>query len=490
MNNMRILFVANHIGFIEPLGMMLISALAKKHGHETFLAILSSEDALGRARKIKPDMVCYSVTTGEQSRYLNFNKKLKKEMPGVFSIMGGMHPTFFPEVVNEGDLDAVCIGEGDEAFPELLELMAEGRSLAGMKNILLAGENPAAKKIRPLFQNLDSLPYPDRELIYGNKNTGMAEFPMKSFMRGRGCAFACTYCFNKSYRDLYNNKMPYVRTKSVEKTIAEIKEVKNKYCLDFIKFYDDIFAYKADEWLRDFVKIYKQEINIPFQCLLRVNLVTEDMVKLLKEAGCKSVSLSIEAGNPEAREKILNRNMTNEEIIRGFHLFYKYGIPVFCNNIFALPGYGLQYDIETLDLNIKSKVTYALFGSLFPYPGTEAEKFCKEKGYLSPKQELHFSYQSRSPLNCFTEKEKDRSYKLSVLGTVAVAYPKTRNFIVKYLDYIPNFLAFWAFNIVQGHLIRTKIYPTKMGILKSFKYFLKNIRLERARRNTEKIKQQ
>jgi radical SAM superfamily enzyme YgiQ (UPF0313 family) len=302
---MKILFVANHIAFIEPLGMMTISALAKKRGHQTFLGILSREDVIQKAREIQPDMVCYSVTTGEEESYLKFNQKLKAEMPKIFSLMGGMHPTFFPKIVNEGGLDAICVGEGDEAFPELLEKMEKGESAKGIKNILLRGEDYAKLELHPFFQNLDASPFPDRELIYGNKNTDMAEFPIKSFMRSRGCAFSCTYCFNKSYRELYHNQTPYVRSRSVENLIAEIKEVKDKYRLTFVKLYDDIFTYQADEWLEKFAKLYKQEINLPFQCLLRINLVTEDMVKLLKEAGCVSVSVSIEAGNPEAREKIL-----------------------------------------------------------------------------------------------------------------------------------------------------------------------------------------
>lgn len=482
---MKILFVANHIAFIEPLGMMTISALAKKRGHQTFLGILSREDVVQRAREIQPEMVCYSVTTGEEESYLKFNQKLKAEMPNIFSLMGGMHPTFFPKIVNEGGLDAICVGEGDDAFPELLERMEKGENVKGIKNILLRGEDYAKLELHPFFQNLDASPFPDRELIYGNKATDMAEFPIKSFMRSRGCAFSCTYCFNKSYRELYHNQTPYVRSRSVENLIAEIKEVKDKYRLTFVKLYDDIFTYQVDEWLEKFAKLYKQEINLPFQCLLRINLVTEDMVKLLKESGCVSVSVSIEAGNPEAREKILNRFMTNEEIIKGFELFKKYDIPTFCNNILALPGYGLEYDIETLDLNIKSKVTYALFGTLYPFPGTQAARYCRENGFMDPDAKLHFSYNSRSPLNCFTEKEKDRSYRLSVLGTTIVAFPKTRDFILKNLDYIPNTLAFWAFSLTQAYLVRTKIYPAKIGLAEAFKYFLKNIWVERVRRKTD-----
>jgi hypothetical protein len=177
--------------------------------------------------------------------------------------------------------------------------------------------------------------------------------------------------------------------------------------------------------------------------------------------------------------------MTNEEIIKGFELFQKYDIPTFCNNILALPGYGLEHDIETLDLNIKSKVTYALFGTLYPFPGTQAARYCRENGFLDPDAKLHFSYNSRSPLNCFTEKEKDRSYRLSVLGTTIVAFPKTRDFILKYLDYIPNKLAFWAFSLTQAYLVRTKIYPAKIGLPEAFKYFLKNVWVETVRRKID-----
>lgn len=488
---MKILFVANNIGFIDPIGMMLVSALAKKRGHETFLGVLSRENVLEKARQIKPDMVAYSVTTGEQDNCLKFNQAIKKEFPNIFSIMGGPHPTFFPKVVKQGDLDAICIGEADEAFPELLEHLEHNKNPRGIRNILFKGQDLNDLELRPPYQNLDDLPFPDRDLIYKNKHTDMAGFPIKSFMKSRGCLFSCTYCFNKPLRELYRNhghQMPFIRNRSVENIISEICEVRKKYPLKFIKFYDDMFVDKVDDWLYRFVKQYKKEVNVPFQCLLRINLVTEDMVKLLKEAGCVSVNISIEAGNPEVRAKILNRHMTNEEIIRGFELFNKYNLPSFCNNIFALPGFGLKYDIETLDLNLKSKVTYALFGSLYLYPGTDIGKYCEERGYINPDFHLHSWYQSRSPLNCFTEKEKDRSYKLSVLGTVIVAFPKLRNFVIKHLDYIPNFLAFLAFNLVQTYLVQKKIYPVKMGLLKTIKYGLKSIELELIKRTIKEQK--
>ena len=477
---MRVLFVVNTIHFIDPLGIMLLSALAKNNGHEVSLGILQKEDVLDKINKMKPNMVCYSTTTGEHTNYLRFNEEVKKRHKNIFTIMGGPHPTFFPKVVGKGGLDAICKGEGDEAFVELLNTLENGGDAGNIPNILLANNGGKGAELRPFYQDLDRLPFPDRNIIYDI--TEMGEFPIKSFITTRGCPYHCTYCFNYSYQKLYEGKGKFLRRHSVERVIAELHDVRSRYPLEFVKFYDDIFVYEIDDWLLRFVELYKKEINLPFQCYTRVNLVKEDIVKLLKEAGCRSVSMSIEAGNPEVREKLLKRKMTNDQVIKGFHLFHKYGISTFCNNIVALPNGGMKDDIETLDLNIKAKVTYALFSSYYPYPGTELGEYCIDNNLVDGTFDIYPYYQNRSPLNCFDEKEKELLFNFSELATVVVAFPWMRNIAIRFLIHLPNAAVFLLYFFVQGYLLKTKIYPAKMGFWKSLKFFLMGIKWELLKR--------
>jgi len=123
---MKILFVVKDIDFIDPIGIMLLSSLAKKNGHEVCLGILNREEIIAKINKIKPEVIAYSATTGEHKYYLELNRIVKSRFSGIFSIMGGAHSTFYPECINESSLDAICVGEGEEAFIELLEKRGRG----------------------------------------------------------------------------------------------------------------------------------------------------------------------------------------------------------------------------------------------------------------------------------------------------------------------------------------------------------------------------
>lgn len=473
---MNILFIVQTIDYIDPIGLMLISALARERGHDTHLGILSREDINEKIRQIKPDIIAYSASTGEHKYYLDANKRIKQVFPDVFTIIGGPHVTFFPQSAFEGSFDAVCVGEGDKAFPEFLARLENGDSISGVLNIGTPGHSEP--DLRPLCEDLDTLPFPDRELFY--RSTEMRGWPLKSFMTSRGCPFNCTYCFNHVFRRMYDGKGKMVRRHSVDYVVEEVRRVKDAYRLDCVKFYDDMFTYRADEWLEEFSKKYRREINLPFHCLTRANVATEDMVRLLKEAGCYSASMSIEAGNEHFRNEVLKRGMSEEEIINAFHLFHRYGIHTFSNNILGLPYAALENETETIDLNIRAKASFVEFPIFHPYPKTELGDYCVREGIYQPDYSgLHMSYMNKSPLTCFSEKEKNVQRNLSTLGLLVVWQPWLRKPVLKWLIRLPyNRFYFLLYYLAKVYLNKTRVYPIKLGLKGIWQSFKKSIKLE------------
>lgn len=472
---MKILFIVKTIDFIDPQGIMQLSSIAKTKGHQTFLGIVSRENIFRKIEKIKPQVIAYSASTGEHKYYLKINEEIKKQFPDIFTIMGGPHVTFYPACIYNSTLDAICIGEGDEAFPELLERLERNKDISDVKNITTKERN---NDLRTLYADLDTLPLPDRDIFY--KTTEMGKFPIKSFMVSRGCPYSCTYCFNHPFREMYKDRGIYIRRKSVKRSIEEIMYVRQSYPIQFVKFYDDIFAYPNDPWLENFCIEYKKQIGLPFHCLTRPDLVNEDMIKILKDAGCVSISMSIEAANPYLRNKILKRNMSDEQIYKAFELCHRYNINTFANSILALPDSKIQDDIATVDMNIRCKVTFAEFPICHPYPGTQLGEYCKEKGFFEANYDkIHMSYMFESPLSCFTKKEKEIQRNLSLLGTVAVWQPILKNLILKYLIYMPNnILYIWAYILIKMHLIKTKIYPFRLNPKDFLGLFLKGFKID------------
>jgi len=313
---------------------------------------------------------------------------------------------------------------------------------------------------------------------------------MRSYMAGRGCPYPCTYCFNHAFRAVYRGKGRLYNRFSVERIVAELKVLKAKYETQFIKFYDDIFVFRYDEWLEEFAEKYPREIGLPFHCLVRADLLTEPMLLALKNAGIHSISMSIEAGNDETRNKLLKRNMSKEQITAAFDLCHKHKVPTFCNTILAMPGTGIKEDIESLDLNVRCRVTFGEFPVFHPYPGTELGRYTVEHGYFDGDYDrLHMSYQNESPLTCFSKKEKLMQKNLSLLGTVCLWQPWLRGITVKWLIRLPlTGLYFLAYYLVKVYLIKTKIYPLRLSPTNILKGIYESLSLERFKHSDEKVR--
>jgi radical SAM superfamily enzyme YgiQ (UPF0313 family) len=482
---MKILFLFKSENFIAPVGPMYISAMALKEGHQTSLIDTNQVNYLEHIRTFKPDVVAYSSSTGESKHYIAMNRRIKEKFPSIFTIMGGPHPTFYPEMIHETTLDAICIGEGEHSFVDLLKALERGQSVQGIPNIFT--KNDESWTVRNLVEDLDSLPIPDYSLLYDN--TSMGSYPLKSFMTSRGCPYPCTYCFNTAWRKIYKNKGKIVRKQSVDRVIEEIKLVKKRWPLTTVKFYDDIFCYKADEWLEEFSRKYRREINLPFFALTRCDLVTEEMIKLLKYAGCRTLSMSIEAGNEKVRRELLRRDMSNEQIINAHRLCDQYGIYTFTNCIIGLPGTTLKEDLESLDLTLKCKVAWSEFLIFHPYPKTELGDQVINQGMYAPDYyHMHTSYLYESPLKSFSPKEKMIQRNLSVLGCACVVLPWLRWPVVKFLLYWPpnKFFTFlyWA---TKMYAIRQKIYVTKTSRMQSIRIYLRSLRQELFRHTQDLI---
>jgi len=482
---MKVLFVCKIESFVAPLGPMVVSAIAREDGHETFLCDTREEDPLLCVEALRPDIVAYSSSTGEAKHYLRLNKEIKKRFPHVFTIMGGPHPTFFPGFIRDSTLDAICVGEGEGAFRDILGALSEGRSVEGIQNIVTK-KNGSPVSPRDLVEDLDSLPFPDYPLFYDQRMMG--RYPLKSFMVGRGCPYNCTYCFNAGWRRLYQGKGKVLRRHSVSYVVEDILRVKNQWPLSCVKFYDDIFCYRADEWLEEFSRKYGEKVGTPFFILTRADLLTEEMVKLFKHAGCKTISMSIEAGNPEIRKGVLGRDMTDDQIINAYLLCGKYGIHTFTNCIVGLPESTIANDIESVDLSIRAGATWAEFPIFFPYPGTELGDRVVGMGMYTPDyEEMHSSYMYRSPLNCFTERQKNAQMNLAVLGAVAVVFPRLRNLIVEHLiHWRHNRFFTFVYFLVKMRVLRRKIYVTETGFLTSLRIFLRSLAQELFRHTEEK----
>lgn len=462
---MKILFVTHDLGFADPIAIGYLSPIAKELGHQTFFCSLDISDFMATVDEIKPDVIAYSVNIIGFKKTVEANQNAK-EVHNFTSIMGGPHPTFSPETFSESGMDAYCIGEGEYAFRDFLIKVEQCDSFDDVENLIT---KERANPVRPLISNLDGLPLPDRDLVFSSTN--LQHSSRKIFVVSRGCPFKCAYCYNSYYRKLYKGKGPAVRRFSVERVLQEIEDVKKKYRMDFIKFADDCFAFKADDWLKEFADEYSKRIGIPFNCYLRVDTVSGAMLKLLKKAGCFSVMLSVDSTSRHVREDILKREMRSEDIAERLKLLRQYGINTVVNYMLAVPGSTLQDDLDTIKLSKEAKVTYPAYSITVPMKNTDLYYYTIEEHHIDPatlKSNMS-DIVERSTLSCFTEKEKDIRYNVLLLGALIVRLPfpldKAATFLIKALP--PNILFKKINKYIVDYYYKNKIFKLSEDNLKA-----------------------
>lgn len=437
---MRVMFIVNDLGINEPFGPMILSAVLKAKGHETILGALQEEDVAAKIRHWKPDLLAYSMMSVDMLDFRKFNREIKKET-GIFTLLGGAHATLdrhscFPDP----DLDAICVGEGEQAIADLVDRLDHGQSLEGLPNIMFDSDAPL--NLNKFLPDMDAIPFMDRELVYAYPK--MAKFGIKGIWSSRGCPFPCPYCFNNRYNQLYTGKGAPVRRRSVGNVIEEMKLLKENYRVDFVRMQDDVFIYKADEWMEEFSKRWPSEIGIPYYALIRSELVTDELAVRLKESGCFSICMSIESANDQVRKKMMRRRVEKEKLADAFRILRQHDINVYANTMLALPFTSLETDIECVDFAIEVQPDFPNFSIFMPYPGTDLGDFCKDEGiYDHENDNLYFGMRNESVLSCFSPEEKRAQYNLCQLAIVAVKLPFLRNLIINHLIHMkPNRLFF------------------------------------------------
>lgn len=431
---MKILFITKPY-VIDPLGIAYLSAALKKDGHTVELMRITDVSIRDIVR-IRPDVLAYSVYTGRHNLYLEINRKIRRALAMYnqypVSAFGGSHPTFFSDVANEVFVDVVCQGEFDLLVSETFAKAVSGEILP--HTIIKPDANP---------QDLDLLPFPDRDLIYQFPEN--RDNPIKNIMTSRGCPFACPYCYNSVFNEMFEGKT--IRYRSIDSVIEEaLCLVKDYPQTKYIFFVDDEFVGKMSR-VTEFSKKWKEMVGLPFHVQLRVDLLTEPKVALLRDAGCTSITFAIETGNVDKRYKLLDRRISNEMIINAADLLHRYGISFRTENMLALPNETIDEALETLDLNIACNPTIG-WSSLFqPYPGTPLGDISIGQGLFDGKLEnIPSTFFEKSVLN-IPEDQKRRFENLQRLFGFVCDFPFLR-FFIKFLISMPrnklyNFIYSW-----------------------------------------------
>jgi anaerobic magnesium-protoporphyrin IX monomethyl ester cyclase len=410
----------------------------------------------------KPNILAVSLVSSNYMLYKRIYSELRN-LIDLKIVIGGWQPTLNPEECI-GFCDYLCVGEGEEALPELVDKMFNNQPVAGLKNIWInEGDRIIRNPIRPLVEDLSLEPVPvfDDDLSYYIENGELIHAePYKTNTRygiitGRGCPYSCTYCSNVYMaKELYPKKWQGVRSRTIEHVMSELIETKAKLpYIESINFYDEVFMPKED-WAKRFFDRYVKEIGLPFYCEFYPGTCNEKKAKMLKEAGLEGVWLGVQSGSPRVRKEVFKRHYKNETVIEQAGVFHKYGISVRYDFILDNPFETFEESLETINLmmELPQPCSMNIF-SLKYFPKTDITKKALSEGLIN-EEELN-----------------DRIYKEQQNFEITMSNENSdRNFINHLVTYI-SFLLFDSklekreiSSIVDNYLNHKRIQPIQEAL--------------------------
>jgi anaerobic magnesium-protoporphyrin IX monomethyl ester cyclase len=275
--------------------------------------------------QLQPQLIGISVTSVTMRTAQRITAEIKKHFD-IPVVWGGIHPIIAPEECIQ-HADIVCIGEGEIPMWELAERLKTKQPLSGIKNLWIKNNGSLEKnELRPLITDLDTLPFPDF-IAQGNKfliDSGrITEDPpiisaydknIYPIMTSRGCMFSCAFCCNSVIREKYENQGPYLRRRSVNNVIQELKLVIQNKPIHSVRFWDDVFTYDKT-WIKEFCDRYLREIGRPFVCYANPKYTDREILQKLADTGLYSIWLGIQSGSESINRNIFSRSHSNKEVI-------------------------------------------------------------------------------------------------------------------------------------------------------------------------------
>lgn len=345
------------------------------------------EDFRKEVLEFQPDLIALSVT--EDMFHLGIALLKHIDDLEILTIAGGVFPTFAPKLVLSYDsIDIVCKGEGEEALAELCRRLEDGKPYDNIDNLWLKTRTGEIVSNPTRMIDMDANPLIDVGLFEESRfyrpmgGTVYRMFPVETY---RGCPYKCAYCNSPSQMALYKSEQgqSFLRRKSMEKMREELLFYKNDMKAEFLYFWADTFFSWSKDDLAQFQELY-QEIKLPFWCQTRPETITSKRIEQLVSMGCQRISLGVEHGNAEFRQKYLARRMSNDLIVNGMKLLNDAGISYSVNNIMGFPHETREIAFDTIRLNTLFKASDRNCYPFTPFSGTPLRKVCEELDLVRP----------------------------------------------------------------------------------------------------------
>jgi len=378
---MRIVFVYFSINVTCGLnnGIAILSAVLKRAGHEVFLVTITGPAnihyIIHETLVFMPDVIGLSLVETQKSHAFDFCQMIRS---GVYKytgkiIVGGPYPTMDPEEVIKWPIDALCVGEGEDAILQYLQ----GLSL--IPNMWIKQGNEIIKPHNYLLTPLENLPPEDKSLFQLRHIVKKKGHQLEASV-GRGCVYMCSFCINQSFLDKYRfTKTEYIRIKKPDTIMQEILPytLNPELEIEKIAFIDDDFLIYSRYYpiqFEAFYQRYNQQIHLPFNANVNPLSITEKNTEQFKKYGGLGMRIGIESS--EKIRRSLRKYITDKVLLNKIDILKHHQIEISTYNMIGLPN-ETKEDIDSmLDINAIIKPKFVKVSIFYPFEGTPIYNYC------------------------------------------------------------------------------------------------------------------
>lgn len=372
-----------------PLGILYLAAVArKKHDVKLIDCPLDGNnfDSYATAlRQNKFDVIGISSFSFQINSALKAAEIAKENDPGCKVVIGGIHVSTYPEeVIRNKYIDFAFIGEGERSFPEFLSSLENGKSYENITGLCYIKNGEIKKNLRDIIENLDELPIPAWDLLPPDKYPEFfshLKHPAATVTSSRGCPSRCTFCSGH----LVSGRA--WRPRSAEKVVEEIIYLKNNFGVKEINFMDDNLTFNRERTVTLCNLLIEKNADVVWSCPngVRADRVDDELLKLMKKAGCHFLAFGIESGS-ERVQKDIRKALSFKKLRQAIAGARKAGIQSMGTFILGYPTETKEDMLKTLKVSKELGLDRAQFYTFQPLPGTEIfnwlvenNKFDKEK---------------------------------------------------------------------------------------------------------------
>jgi len=439
-------FIDEERGFNPPLGLLYLAGyLKKKSNHQVFgldaqvEGLDYNEQFKQRIEEVNPDLVGITTMTFTLIDVLKTIKLVKEAAKNlnkkIIIVLGGPHVHIFPEeTVNLEDVDFVIKGEGEVPFFYLLEALEGRGQLSDIKGLVYQKQREIIDNpVDNLIEDLDELPFPDRELLPIEKYSSILSGGriVTTMFTSRGCPFQCAFCDRPHLGKKF-------RARSAQSVIDEIEECL-KLGIKEILIYDDTFTVDRQRTIDICDEIIKRGLKFIWDIRARVDTVDEEVLKKLKAAGCARIHFGVESGT-EKILGVLNKGIHLNQVADAFKWSKKIGLETLAYFMIGSPTETKEDIEQTIKFAKEIRPDYAHITILTPYPATEIYRQALSQGVIKNDYWREFAKNpKKGVVTQYWEKELTREELFELLDKFYKEFYRRPSYIFQQLLKINSF---------------------------------------------------